>query len=40
MSQQGLATQGHWGTLTEGVHPCDHLVLAHVLAGLVVRRAA
>uniref|UniRef100_A0A8D0HYX9 Uncharacterized protein n=1 Tax=Sus scrofa TaxID=9823 RepID=A0A8D0HYX9_PIG len=25
------------GTLTDGVHPCDHLVLAQVLAGLVVR---
>uniref|UniRef100_A0A8C4FGZ6 Uncharacterized protein n=1 Tax=Catagonus wagneri TaxID=51154 RepID=A0A8C4FGZ6_9CETA len=25
------------GTLTDGVYPCDHLVLAQVLAGLVVR---
>uniref|UniRef100_A0A452Q839 Uncharacterized protein n=1 Tax=Ursus americanus TaxID=9643 RepID=A0A452Q839_URSAM len=26
----------HWGTLTDGVHPCDHLILAHVVAGLVL----
>lgn len=24
------------GILTNGVHPCDHLILAQVLAGLVV----
>lgn len=37
--QKGTAAQGYPGTLTDGVHPCDHLLLAQVLAGLVVSRA-
>lgn len=39
MKQKGTGTQGRWGTLTNGVHPRDHLILAQVLAGLVVGRA-
>uniref|UniRef100_A0A8I3QCP7 Uncharacterized protein n=2 Tax=Canis lupus familiaris TaxID=9615 RepID=A0A8I3QCP7_CANLF len=30
---------GHAGTLTDGVHPCDHLILAQAVAGLVLSRA-
>ena len=37
--QKGTAAQGCPGTLTDGVHPRDHLILAQVLAGLVVSRA-
>lgn len=37
--QKGMVAQRHWGTLTDGVHPCDHLILAHVVAGLVLSRA-
>lgn len=37
--QKGMVAQGRWGTLTDGVHPCDHLILAHVVAGLVLGRA-
>uniref|UniRef100_A0A8C9KNE2 Uncharacterized protein n=1 Tax=Panthera tigris altaica TaxID=74533 RepID=A0A8C9KNE2_PANTA len=31
---------GRLDTLTDGVHPCDHFILAQVLAGLVVGRQA
>lgn len=34
--QKGTAAQGCSGTLTDVVHPRDHLILAQVLAGLVV----
>ena len=34
-----MAAQGRWGSLTDGVHPRDHLILAQVVTGLVLSRA-